>query len=127
MGSVVVALVVLLVSCDEIVDSHVDDVAVYCVYEVVVLFDRKSTCCYHLVLFKIALLLIRILLSFQNRLRLLLFMLSFFRLLKPRHRRGHYTCVCRICRFVGYDDFLSPTYAFLVFCMLLFWNIFDCL
>ena len=86
MGSVVVALVVLLVGRDEIVDSYVDDVAVYCVYEVVVFLDWESACCYHLILFKVALvLLIRIFLPFQNGLWLFLLMLFFLGLFKPRH------------------------------------------
>ncbi len=127
MRPVVVTLIWLFVSCNEIVYSHVDNVSVDCVYEIVIFFDRKRTCSYHFIFFHVAFVfLVGVLLSFENWFWFLLFMFSFFWFFEPCHRWRHYGCVCCCWWFVGYDDFFSPCDTFFVFGVFLFWSELNC-
>ena len=114
----------LFVCCNEIIDSDVNDIAIYRANKVIILFHWKRISSYHFFLNSIIILFDRVWLTFKYRLESFSFVWFFIsRLFKPGHSRWHLHRRINIL-FTSNNSNLSPLYSFLLcFWWLFLWDL----
>ena len=112
------------VCCNEIIDSDVNDIAIYRANKVIILFHWKRISSYHFFLNSIIILFDRVWLTFKYRLESFSFVWFFISgLFKPGHSRWHLHRRINIL-FTSNNSNLSPLYSFLLcFWWLFLWDL----